>query len=82
MKTISIGQLKFLPLGAKGSFGLVTASTLSESELVLCAKGQPITVGFNWEQGYMVYASEPAAVDRILLNKPQSFRLESRCQLR
>ena len=26
-------------LGARGSFGLVTASTLSESELVLCAKG-------------------------------------------
>ncbi len=48
---------------AQGSFGLVTASTLSESELVLCAKGQPITIGFNWEQGYMVYASEPAAVD-------------------
>ena len=61
---------------AKGSFGLVTASTLSESELVLCAKGQPITVGFNWSQGYMVYASEPAAVDRVLLNKPQSFRLD------
>ncbi len=61
---------------AQGSFGLVTASTLSESELVLCAKGQPITVGFNWEQGYMIYASEPAAVDRILLNKSQSFRLD------
>lgn len=61
---------------AQGSFGLVTASILLESELVLCAKGQPITVGFNWEQGYMVYASEPAAIDRILLNKPQSFRLD------
>jgi len=61
---------------AKGSFGLVTVSTLLESELVLCAKGQPITVGFNWEQGYMVYASEPAAVDRVLLNKSQSFRLD------
>ena len=61
---------------AKGSFGLVTVSTLEESELVLCAKGQPISIGFNWSQGYMVYASEPAAVDRILLNKPQSFRLD------
>ena len=61
---------------AQGSFGLVTTSTLSESELVLCAKGQPITIGFNWSQGYMVYASEPAAVDRILLNQPQSFRLD------
>ncbi|MEM8676744.1 MAG: hypothetical protein AAGF83_23270 [Cyanobacteria bacterium P01_G01_bin.67] len=61
---------------AKGSFGLVTTSTLKETELILCAQGQPITVGFNWEQGYMVYASEPAAVDRILLNKAQSFRLD------
>ena len=61
---------------AEGSFGLVTASTLLESELVLCAKGQPISIGFNWSQGYMVYASEPAAVDRILLNQPQSFRLD------
>ena len=60
----------------KGSFGLVATSTLEESELVLCAKGQPITVGFNWEQDYMVYASEPAAVERILLNQPQSFRLD------
>lgn len=61
---------------AQGSFGLVTASTLAESELVLCAKGQPLTIGFNWSQDYMVYASEPAAVDRVLLNKPQSFRLD------
>ena len=61
---------------AQGSFGLVTASTLEESELVLCAKGQPISIGFNWSQNYMVYASEPAAVDRILLNQPQSFRLD------
>ena len=61
---------------AQGSFGLVTTSTLSESELVIGAKGQPITLGFNWSQGYMVYASEPAAVDRILLNQSQSFRLD------
>ena len=61
---------------AQGSFGLVTTSTLEESELVLCAKGQPITIGYNWDRGYMVYASEPAAVDRILLNQPQSFRLD------
>ena len=43
---------------------------------MLCAKGQPISVGFNWSEEYMVYASEPAAVDRILLNKPRSFRLD------
>ena len=61
---------------AQGSFGLVTTSTLEESALVLSAKGQPMTVGFNWSQGYMVYASEPAAVDRVLLNKAQSFRLD------
>lgn len=61
---------------ARGSFGLVTASTLSESQLVLCAKGQPISIGFNRSQDYMVYASEPSAVDRILLNQPKSFRLD------
>ena len=61
---------------AQGSFGLVTTSTLEESELVLCAKGQPITVGFNWSEGYMVYASDPAAVDRILLDRRESFRLD------
>ena len=32
---------------AKGSFGLVTASTLSEASLVLSAWGQPIATGFN-----------------------------------
>ena len=61
---------------AQGSFGLVTTSTLEAAELVLCAKKQPITIGFNWSEGYMVYASEPAAVDRILLNRQQSFRLD------
>ncbi len=61
---------------AKGSFGLVTVSTLEEDQLVLSAKGQPISIGFNWQQGYMVYASEPAAVDRILLGSSQSFRLD------
>ena len=61
---------------ARGTFGLVTVSTLDESKLVLTAKGQPITIGFNWSQGYMVYASEPAAVDRVLVDKPQSFRLD------
>ena len=61
---------------AKGTFGLVTVSTLSDSKLVLSARGQPITIGFDWSQGYMVYASEPAAVDRILIGKPQSFRLD------
>lgn len=61
---------------AEGSFGLVTASTLEKSQLVLCAKKQPISIGFNRSQGYMIYASEPAAVDRILLNQPRSLRLD------
>ena len=61
---------------AQGSFGLVTASTLSETELVLCAKGQPISIGFNREQDYMVYASAPSAVDRILLDRSKSLRLD------
>ena len=61
---------------AKGSFGLVTVSTLEEEQLVLSAKGQPISIGFNWQQGYMVYASEPAAVDRVLLGTPGSTRLD------
>ena len=61
---------------AQGSFGLVTTSTLEAAELVLCAKGQPITIGFNWAENYMVYASEPAAVDLILLDRQESFRLD------
>ena len=62
--------------GAKGSFGLVSVSTLEAEQLVLSAKGQPLTIGFNWQQGYMVYASEPAAVDRVLLNISGSSRLD------
>ena len=61
---------------AEGSFGLVTISTLEEEQLVLSAQGQPISVGFNWQEDYMVYASEPAAVDNILLGLPDSFRLD------
>ena len=61
---------------ATGSFGLVVTSTLEESNLVLCAKGQPISIGFNCQQDYMIYASEPAAINRIILNQPESFRLD------
>ncbi|MGB7086491.1 MAG: hypothetical protein WBD47_13120, partial [Phormidesmis sp.] len=57
---------------AKGSFGLVTASTLSEASLVLSAWGQPIATGFNVQDNYMVYASEPAAVDAVLSHIPRS----------
>ncbi|MDJ0589525.1 MAG: hypothetical protein QNJ72_05940 [Pleurocapsa sp. MO_226.B13] len=62
--------------GAMGSFGLVVVSTLDKERLVLSAKGQPISIGFNWQEGYMVYASEPAAVDAVLLNLPESYRLD------
>ena len=61
---------------AQGSFGLVTTSTLEAAELVLCAKGQPITIGFNWSENYMIYASEPAAVDRILFDRQETSRLD------
>lgn len=54
---------------AKGSFGLVTVSTLEPEQLVLSAKGQPISIGFNWQENYLVYASEPAAVDAVLLGQ-------------
>ncbi|MGL6338527.1 MAG: hypothetical protein ACRC80_05220, partial [Waterburya sp.] len=56
--------------GAIGSFGLVVVSTLEKDRLVLSAKGQPISIGFNKQDDYMVYASEPAAVDAVLLNLP------------
>jgi len=61
---------------AKGSFGLVTASTLSEATLVLSAWGQPIATGFSVQDDYMVYASEPAAVDAVLSHIPRSYRLD------
>ncbi|MDJ0568995.1 MAG: hypothetical protein QNJ53_08090 [Pleurocapsa sp. MO_192.B19] len=67
---------KTFMLGAEGSFGLVTVSTLDKEKLVLSALGQPISIGFNWQEGYMIYASEPAAVDSVLLNLPESFRLD------
>ena len=68
--------VKTFMAGAEGSFGLVVVSTLDKERLVLSAQGQPISIGFNWQEGYMVYASEPAAVDSVLLNLPESFRLD------
>jgi hypothetical protein len=62
--------------GAEGSFGLVVVSTLDRERLILSAQGQPISIGFNWQEGYMIYASEPAAVDAVLLNLPESYRLD------
>ena len=62
--------------GAEGSFGLVVVSTLDKEQLILSAQGQPISIGFNWQEGYAIYASEPAAVDAVLLNLPESYRLD------
>jgi len=67
---------KFFLSRAKGSFGLVTVSTLNEASLVLSAWGQPIATGFNVQDEYMVYASEPAAVDAVLSHIPRSYRLD------
>ena len=68
--------VKTFMAGAEGSFGLVVASTLEPERLAISAKGQPISIGFNWQDAYMVYASEPAAVDSVLLNLPESYRLD------
>lgn len=61
---------------AVGTFGLITTSTLSEDSLVLSAWGQPIATGFNVQDKYMVYASEPAAVDAVLSHITRSYRLD------
>ena len=68
--------VKTFMAGAEGSFGLVVVSTLDKEQLVLSAQGQPISIGFNWQEGYMVYASEPAAVDSVLFKLPESYRLD------
>jgi hypothetical protein len=62
--------------GARGSFSLVTISTLEPERLVLSAKGQPISIGSDRLQEYTIYASEPAAVDAILLGLPETYRLD------
>ncbi|GAP94296.1 hypothetical protein [Leptolyngbya sp. NIES-2104] len=67
---------KLLMSRAKGSFGLVVVSTLSETSLVLSAWGQPMVTGFNVQDEYMIYASEPAAVDAVLSDVPRAYRLD------
>ena len=51
-------------------------SSVKMSPLVLSAWGQPIATGFNVQDKYMVYASEPAAVDAVLSHIPRSYRLD------
>ncbi len=61
---------------AQGSFGLATLSTLETDHLVVSALGQPITLGFDRQNQYAVYASEPTAVDVVLANHPDNYRLD------
>lgn len=47
---------------AKGSFGLVTVSTLEPEKIVLSTRAQPLSIGFDPEGGQIFYASEAAAL--------------------
>jgi hypothetical protein len=62
--------------GAQGSFGLVILSTLETEQMVVSAMGQPITLGFDRQNQYAVYASEPTAVDVVLAELPGNYRLD------
>jgi len=70
--------VKFFLSRASGSFGLVIASTLDPERLVVAAKGQPITLGYNRKNRLAVYASEPAAVNSVLMSQDpeSSYRLD------
>lgn len=59
---------------AQGSFGLAVLSTLESDKLVLGALGQPITLGFNPQEHYAIYASEPAAIDKALDEQLGAYR--------
>jgi hypothetical protein len=61
---------------ARGSFGLMVASTTWPDRLVLSSLGQPITIGGDPEAGLTVYASESAAVDGVLQERPGSWRID------
>jgi hypothetical protein len=67
---------QFFMLRARGSFGLVTVSTLTPDRLVLSSLGQPITIGVDPQQQYSIYASEPSAVDAVLMHQPETYRLD------
>jgi hypothetical protein len=54
----------------------VCVSTLAPDELILSSLGQPITIGVDPLRRYSVYASEPSAVDVVLGNNPQAYRLD------
>ncbi|MGL5034630.1 MAG: hypothetical protein ACRC6M_12610, partial [Microcystaceae cyanobacterium] len=63
-------------LRARGSFGLVLVSTLTPEKLILTSLGQPISIGVNPPKSYSIYASEPSAVDAVLLHHPETYRLD------
>jgi hypothetical protein len=67
---------QFFMLRARGSFGLVTISTLAPDKLVLSSLGQPITIGVDPQQQYSIYGSEPSAVDAVLMHQPETYRLD------
>lgn len=65
---------------AKGSFGLAVASSLNSEAIVLSAKGQPISIGFHPEEGFVTYASEFAAL-KVPLDKEGKNRIPYRLDL-
>jgi hypothetical protein len=67
---------QFFMLRARGSFGLVSVSTLTPDRLILSSLGQPITIGVDLQQQYSIYGSEPSAVDAVMMHRPETFRLD------
>ncbi|MEB3272135.1 MAG: hypothetical protein VKJ44_10915 [Synechococcus sp.] len=61
---------------ARGSFGLVVASSTWPDRLVLSSLGQPITIGMDPRAGLAVYASESAAVDTVLRGQTEAWRID------
>ena len=62
--------------GARGSFGLVVASTTWPDRLVLSSLGQPLTIGIDPHTRMGLYASEPAAVDAVLTGQKGAWRID------
>jgi hypothetical protein len=61
---------------ARGSFGLITVSTLTPDQVVLGCLGQPLSTGFDPEGRVSLFASEPASIDATLALRPQAFRID------
>ncbi|MFM9072787.1 MAG: hypothetical protein ACKOOC_05205 [Cyanobium sp.] len=68
--------LKYFMDRARGSFGLVVASTTWPDRLVVGSLGQPITIGGNPAEGMVLYASESAAIDAVLAGQEQGWRID------